>query len=34
MPQSGKKFRASAAKVDRNKRYTIAEGFTAPQGDA
>jgi large subunit ribosomal protein L1 len=28
MPQSGKKFRAAAAKVDRNKRYTIAEGFT------
>ncbi|WNG58915.1 50S ribosomal protein L1 [Archangium gephyra] len=27
MPQTGKKFRASAAKVDRNKRYTIAEGF-------
>ena len=27
MPQSGKKFRAAAAKVDRNKRYTIAEGF-------
>jgi large subunit ribosomal protein L1 len=27
MPQSGKKFRASAAKVDRNKRYTIADGF-------
>jgi large subunit ribosomal protein L1 len=28
MPQSGKKFRAAAAKVDRNKRYSIAEGFT------
>ncbi|PTL76335.1 50S ribosomal protein L1 [Vitiosangium sp. GDMCC 1.1324] len=27
MPQSGKKFRAAATKVDRNKRYTIAEGF-------
>ena len=27
MPQSGKKFRAAAAKVDRNKRYSIAEGF-------
>jgi large subunit ribosomal protein L1 len=27
MPQSGKKFRAAAAKVDRNKRYTITEGF-------
>ncbi|KFA93206.1 50S ribosomal protein L1 [Archangium violaceum] len=27
MPQTGKKFRASAAKVDRNKRYTIADGF-------
>ncbi|MCY1077166.1 50S ribosomal protein L1 [Archangium lansingense] len=27
MPQTGKKFRASVAKVDRNKRYTIAEGF-------
>ena len=27
MPQTGKKFRASAALVDRNKRYTIAEGF-------
>jgi large subunit ribosomal protein L1 len=27
MPQSGKKFRAAAAKVDRNKRYTIADGF-------
>jgi large subunit ribosomal protein L1 len=24
---SGKKFRAAAQKVDRNKRYTIAEGF-------
>lgn len=24
---SGKKFRAAAEKVDRNKRYTIAEGF-------
>jgi large subunit ribosomal protein L1 len=27
MPQTGKKFRAAVAKVDRNKRYTIAEGF-------
>jgi large subunit ribosomal protein L1 len=27
MPQTGKKFRAAAALVDRNKRYTIAEGF-------
>jgi large subunit ribosomal protein L1 len=27
MPQTGKKFRASIAKVDRNKRYTIADGF-------
>jgi large subunit ribosomal protein L1 len=27
MPQSGKKFRAAAAKVDRNKRYSIADGF-------
>jgi large subunit ribosomal protein L1 len=27
MPQSGKKFRAAVAKVDRNKRYTIADGF-------
>ncbi len=27
MPQSGKKFRAAAAKVDRNKRYTVTEGF-------
>ncbi|MBX7114493.1 MAG: 50S ribosomal protein L1 [Myxococcaceae bacterium] len=27
MPQSGKKFRAAAAKVDRNKRYSVAEGF-------
>jgi large subunit ribosomal protein L1 len=27
MPQTGKKFRASAALVDRNKRYTITEGF-------
>ena len=24
---SGKKFRAAAEKVDRNKRYPIAEGF-------
>jgi large subunit ribosomal protein L1 len=29
MPQTGKKFRAAAAKVDRNKRYNIAEGFSA-----
>jgi large subunit ribosomal protein L1 len=29
MPQSGKKFRAAAEKVDRNKRYNIAEGFQA-----
>jgi large subunit ribosomal protein L1 len=27
MPQSGKKYRASAEKVDRNKRYPIADGF-------
>jgi large subunit ribosomal protein L1 len=27
MPQSGKKFRAAAEKVDRNKRYTIEEAF-------
>ena len=27
MPQTGKKFRAAIAKVDRNKRYTIADGF-------
>lgn len=27
MPQTGKKFRAAVAKVDRNKRYTIADGF-------
>jgi len=27
MPQTGKKFRAAAEMVDRNKRYTIAEGF-------
>jgi large subunit ribosomal protein L1 len=27
MPQTGKKFRAAATKVDRNKRYTIADGF-------
>ncbi|MFY0523747.1 50S ribosomal protein L1 [Archangium gephyra] len=27
MPQTGKKFRASVAKVDRNKRYTVADGF-------
>ncbi len=27
MPQTGKKFRAAIAKVDRNKRYAIAEGF-------
>lgn len=27
MPQSGKKFRAAAAKVDRNKRYSVADGF-------
>ena len=25
--QTGKKFKAAAAKVDRNKRYTIADGF-------
>jgi hypothetical protein len=24
---SGKKFKAAAAKVDRNKRYTITDGF-------
>jgi len=29
MPQTGKKFRAAAEKVDRNKRYTVAEGFQA-----
>ncbi|MET0406600.1 MAG: 50S ribosomal protein L1 [Cystobacter sp.] len=29
MPQTGKKFRAAAEKVDRNKRYNIAEGFQA-----
>ncbi|WP_434380535.1 50S ribosomal protein L1 [Melittangium boletus] len=29
MPQTGKKFRAAAEKVDRNKRYTIADGFQA-----
>ncbi|WP_257459031.1 50S ribosomal protein L1 [Archangium lipolyticum] len=27
MPQTGKKFRAAVAKVDRNKRYTVADGF-------
>ncbi|WNG38110.1 50S ribosomal protein L1 [Archangium minus] len=27
MPQTGKKFRAAATKVDRNKRYSIADGF-------
>ncbi len=27
MPQSGKKFRAAAALIDRNKRYTIEETF-------
>lgn len=27
MPNAGKKFRASAEMVDRNKRYTIEEGF-------
>jgi large subunit ribosomal protein L1 len=27
MPQTGKKFRAAAEKVDRNKRYSITEGF-------
>src|SRR5262245_13299969 len=27
MAQAGKKFRAAAEKVDRNKRYTIEEGF-------
>ncbi len=27
MPHSGKKFRAAAEKVDRNKRYPIDEGF-------
>ncbi|HEX8439691.1 50S ribosomal protein L1 [Archangium sp.] len=27
MPQTGKKFRAASTKVDRNKRYTIADGF-------
>jgi len=27
MPNSGKKFRAAAEKVDRNKRYPIDEGF-------
>jgi len=27
MPQTGKKFRAAATKVDRNKRYNIADGF-------
>ena len=25
--QTGKKYKAAAEKVDRNKRYTIAEGF-------
>ena len=33
MPQTGKKFRAAAAKVDRNKRYTDRRGLQAPQGD-
>src|SRR5258708_212146 len=27
MAKSGKKFRAAAEKIDRNKRYTIEEGF-------
>ncbi|QRN93785.1 50S ribosomal protein L1 [Archangium violaceum] len=27
MPQTGKKFRAAVAKVDRNKRYSVADGF-------
>jgi large subunit ribosomal protein L1 len=27
MPQTGKKYRAAAAKVDRNKRYSIEESF-------
>jgi large subunit ribosomal protein L1 len=27
MPENGKKFRAAAEKVDRNKRYTVADGF-------
>jgi large subunit ribosomal protein L1 len=27
MPNPGKKFRAAAEKVDRNKRYTITDGF-------
>ena len=27
MAKHGKKFRAAAEKVDRNKRYTVAEGF-------
>ena len=27
MPNPGKKFRAAAEKVDRNKRYSIADGF-------
>jgi large subunit ribosomal protein L1 len=26
-PQTGKKFKAAAEKVDRNKRYTVADGF-------
>ena len=33
MPQTGKKFRAAAALVDRNKRYTDRRGLQAPQGD-
>ena len=27
MPQTGKKFRAAATKVDRNKRYSVTEAF-------
>jgi large subunit ribosomal protein L1 len=27
MPQSGKKFRSAAEKVDRNKRYSVQDGF-------
>ena len=27
MAQTGKKFRSAAEKVDRNKRYTITDGF-------
>ena len=33
MPKTGKKFRAAAALVDRNKRYTDRRGLQAPQGD-